>query len=68
MKDLFNKVKNFVVTGKEKAIVGFFAGSIGSYLVANGLTVKDIWSVHGVQALAIGVATHILVYFTTNAS
>lgn len=64
---MFKKIKDLVITGKEKAVVGFFAGSIGSYLVANGLTVRDIWSVHGLQALAIGVATHILVYFTTNA-
>lgn len=63
---MFKKIKAFVITSKEKAVVGFFAGAVGSYLVQNGLTLKDIWSVHGLQALAVGVATHILVYFTTN--
>lgn len=63
---MFNKIKDFVLTSKEKAVAGFFAGAVGSYLVQNGLTVKDIWSWHGVQALAVGVATHVLVYFTSN--
>lgn len=63
---MFAKIKDFILTSKEKAVAGFFAGAIGAYLVQNGLTVKDIWSVHGLQSLAVGVVTHIFVYFTTN--
>jgi len=63
---MFNKIKDFVLTGKEKAVIGFLAGAVGSYLAQNGLTVKDIWSRSGFYSLLVGVATHILVYFTTN--
>lgn len=63
---MFQKLKNFILTGKEKAVAGFFAGAIGSYLIQNGLTIKDIWSVHGLEALGVGVVTHVFVYFTTN--
>lgn len=60
------KLRALILTSKEKAVAGFLAGAIGSYLIQNGLTIKDVWSWHGVQALAVGVATHVFVYFTTN--
>lgn len=63
---MFKKVKDFVITSKEKAAVAFLVAAVGSYLAQNGLTVADVWSRHGLQALAVGVVTHLFVYFTSN--
>lgn len=60
------KIKDFVITGKEKAVVAFIVATVGSYIVQNGLTLKEILSWHGVWALAVGVISHLTVYFTTN--
>lgn len=66
MKRFFTKLRHFAITNKQKAVVAFIASSVGSYLVQNGLTLKDVASVSGLQSLAVGVATHMFVYFTTN--
>lgn len=63
---LVKRVRSFVLTGKEKAVVGFVVGAIGAYLAQSGLTVDQVLSQSGLKALAVGVATHILVYFSTN--
>lgn len=66
LKQFLKNPKDFVITKKEKAAVGFLVGAIGAYFVQSGLTVKDIWSWNGVSALVVGVITHLFVYFTPN--
>lgn len=63
---MWDKIVNFTITSKEKAIAAFISSAVGSYLIQNGLTIKDIHSVHALQALLVGVATHQFVYWTTN--
>lgn len=63
---MFKKLKDFAITTKEKAAVGFVVGAVGSYLAQTGLTFDQLWSWTAVKALVVGVATHLFVYFKSN--
>lgn len=68
LKRIISKLNNAVIVGKEKAVYAFVVSTIGTYLAQSGLTIDQVLSWHGLNALVVGVATHFFVYQATNTS
>ena len=66
LKSLFEAVRNFTITSKEKAVAAFVAASVSSYMAQNGLTYHDLLTWSALWALVCGVVAHAVVYFTRN--
>lgn len=58
--------RDFVVTGKEKAVCSFLVASVGSYVVQNHVSLHSVLSVYGLKALVLGVIAHQMVYWVQN--
>lgn len=57
---------NFLVVGKEKAVVAFLVTAVGTYLAKHGWNVDNVTLTNVVSALVYGVVAHLAVYVTTN--
>jgi|GEM_PF-4663174 len=68
LKTLISKVKDFVVTRKEKAVLGAVMAAVSAYFVQSGATIDQVFSKQGLYALIVGVLTHIVVYWVPNTS
>ena len=66
LKQLGRRLREVVITSKEKAVVAFLVTAVSSYCQQNGLTWHDLLTWSAVRALALGVLAHLLVYLTTN--
>lgn len=63
---MLNKLKDFTITRKEKAVTGAVVAAVTAYLSESGLTLDQIFTKNGLYALLVGVATHLVVYWTPN--
>ncbi len=66
LKNLYKRLYALVISGKQKAVGAFLVGTIGSYLVSHGLTLQHLNGKTSLQALLVGVASHLVVYFKKN--
>lgn len=62
---MFSNLYELVVVGKEKAVVAFIVGAVGSFVARHGLTLdmtlKDV-----LESACYGLIGHGSVYFTRN--
>jgi putative flippase GtrA len=65
---MLQKIKDFTITSKEKAVAAFVVGTVSSYMSQNGLTYKDLLTWSALWALACGVVSHAVVYWVSNTS
>jgi hypothetical protein len=56
---------SLVVTGKQKAVMAFFAAAVGSFVARHGFTL-DMSLGNALQALLLGALAHLGVYLKSN--
>lgn len=66
LKQLVRKLKDFTITGKEKAVAAFLYSGVTAYMAENHLHFGDLWSIKTLIALVVAVAGHQVVYWLSN--